>query len=802
MRLPYLPVMLLAGYRPGPHTLTIVSESTGDVLFEDGFELTTIWPDDAVGPSTWFVGAVGNEVEAAAWGGGQAGPQNIDIFPAMGTRRLAIVLVDTASQRYTTDPTELDDLRNRWLDLVLNGIDDGGVTVSVRQYYREVSFDKFDISAEIFGPFQLSGEFEEYIHDNGKFKGGYPQAVITAADGAIDYNNIDTVVCVLRGVDGPTPVASQGAHPMASRGDSGPMTTADGDKKIGIVSMPHELLGQKLHTELIHELGHNLRLADQYRPLVTTRNLSLWDPMDRVGPMPHFCLAHRMMLGWIEADWVRSFDFQSIPQPVDEVLTLHPVAAGAPPGNQFSGIEIRIADGWNYYFEYRGAQAGQIGDQNLPEDGIVLVTDVQRDTSTSPITRPWILLAPQVGASQQPVLSVDEFFEQDDTTTPDFPVRLRVTVQAADADGAQVRVQYGVVGQPDPSIRPWPAAPDRRYQSPDIEVQNARTQSDPAWFNTPWQGEVNDVIARIKNRGTVDAPGVTAIFSVKDLTVGDTPETVLGTDTNDIPAGDTVEFQVFWQPPREGHFCLVVRVPLYQTPGAASVVEMTELNNRAQSNYDRFISDAASPAVRRVASIAVANPFAARTRVFIVLGQDNPLFRTYLEHQWLALEPGETRQVEVMMEYAGAVRAGDLFVTDPNHPDILSFQRLPNRITFSAYIEDPGDDPTHAMEFSGGTDIEVVTARATRFDPFKLDGKRAGGRIVTCDTGEMVTQGKVIIITTLDDDQSYKTLDLADFQAGVFEIGMEGEFDTIRAYYAPAHGFGDAYSDTIQVSPV
>ena len=80
------------------------------------------------------------------------------------------------------------------------------------------------------------------------------------------------------------------------------------------------------------------------------------------------------------------------------------------------------------------------------------------------------------------------------------------------------------------------------------------------------------------------------------------------------------------------------------------VPEMTELNNEAQSNYGRFISATSVP-LRLVTSVKVGNPFAVRTRVFILPRHTNPVYRTYLQNQ-LWLDPGETRKVEVMYEFA------------------------------------------------------------------------------------------------------------------------------------------------------
>jgi hypothetical protein len=82
--------------------------------------------------------------------------------------------------------------------------------------------------------------------------------------------------------------------------------------------------------------------------------------------------------------------------------------------------------------------------------------------------------------------------------------------------------------------------------------------------------------------------------------------------------------------------------PLYQSPANPAVVEMTELNNLAQSNYDRFISTTSTPS-REISTMEVGNPYPVRTRIWINAGNSNPLYRTFLEHSWVYLDPGETR---------------------------------------------------------------------------------------------------------------------------------------------------------------
>ena len=143
------------------------------------------------------------------------------------------------------------------------------------------------------------------------------------------------------------------------------------------------------------------------------------------------------------------------------------------------------------------------------------------------------------------------------------------------------------------SARPIPRsargrrAPTTRWQSPDIEVRNERNKTDPAFFNTPWVGHDNTVVAKVTNQGSVDAPQVTVDFSVKDYTVTTIPEESIGSDTRDVPTGATVEFSAPWNPPSEGHFCTVARIKLYQNPTTLQV-EASQLEGRLAEQLRLF----------------------------------------------------------------------------------------------------------------------------------------------------------------------------------------------------------------------
>lgn len=789
-------ILLLAGYEPGRYVIQALKRGSTTVVSEGTFIVNALWSDERVGPTRWFDGIGEGYTSSAAWGGGSDEPQNIAVTPAVGTRRVAILFVDTSSQRYTTNATEMQGHRDRWLDEIVNGINAGGVTRSARLFYREASYDNFDLSAQAFGPVQLPGTFDDYFNADGSPKGAYYQACFTAGDSIINYNNFDTLLCVSQSVTGPP---AKSAWPYASIGNWGPYTTADGNLNRGVISMPNEwgtTDNREVYETFSHELGHNLGLGDQYTPSVPGRNPGSWEMMHDDDSFPHFSIAHRMMLGWVEADWLEPFNFQSMAAPVDETVTLSPVELGAPAAGYKIGAEIRLANGWNYYFEYRDDQTIQIGDRNLPTDAKILGTDVVSSPYEPPISRPAILLLNNDGDGDGAVLGNGQDYEEVDTTDPVYPTDFKIDVSGIDGTKADLRVRYGVNSRPDPSIRPWPAGPGRQWQSPDIEVRNARNQADPAWFNVPWVGNPNTVIASVKNNGGLDAPSVRVNFYVKNCNIGGAPETFLGTEVQNIPAGATVDFSTTWTPPSTGHYCVVVRIPLYQLPSDPAVVEMTELNNLAQSNYDRFISGTSSPGERIVSSVEVGNPYPIRTRIFVVGNQSNPLYRTYLGANWVTLDPGETYTIPVMYEFS--LDPQEL----PDDPDLLEafeiYYRQPNDVGFAAFIEDPRDNPRHAIQVLGGTQSQILTGRATEFSEFEVGEHFAQGLIVTRDDGSVVPHGTVILSLTVRGGRSPEIQNhTVEVHNGAFAIEFEERWQRAWATFIPAAGYADCESEIL-----
>lgn len=819
-------IMLLAGTQPGRWAFRAVEAATGTLLAEEPFEVSTEWPDESEGPAVQFVGESRAFVFGSAWGGGPSGPQNVDVIPASGTRRVAIILVDTTSARYPGDAPTMNGIRTEWQTELMGVTDPDGVVRGARQYYQETSFGRYDLSlvgGQVHGPFNLPGSFTDYYTWNTArsvwwANGNLFQACVTAAQGQVDFDQVDTLICVMRTVPATATMAARFAWPVAGGGTftyQRPGSATNSSRAFPCLTMPEDWEardsnGRRTHETLSHEIGHNLGMGDLYMNLagydaaIQARDVGTWELMSNENPLPQLSLPHRLMLGWVRPQWVQSFNFVG-GGGVDQTVTLHAAeltGMTGPPAGRLAGVEVRRADGWNYYFEYRAGQATQISDRALPTDRRVLGTDVVSPTFTVPQSRRGIILLPNDPDGDGPVLGAGADYEEAD---PSGPAQFSLDVVSTTADSARVRVRYGSGGRPDPSIRPWPGGDN--WQSPDIEITNARSATRAEWRNTPWAGQTNTITANVTNRGDFVATSVRVNFYVKDFTVGNAPETLIGSDVRTIPAGGTVGFTTTWTPPANtpdngAHYCVVARIPLYQDPGNPAIVELTELNNVAQSNYTRFISATASPASRRLTSLQVSNPYSERTRVWVVPQQSTAWYRTYVEHSWMWLDPGEVATVAVMVESLWG---------DPAYPELRDYEgaffERPHDMSLVGLIENPLDPQLHTAEIMGGASIRVMTGRATRIRLRRLDDDVAIGTVVTVDDGRPVTYGDVLVSLKPDgaaEKALYRQAQLDQngtftIELGVFDLLQEYRVVVAQAHYLGAYALADSDSRAVEL---
>jgi M6 family metalloprotease-like protein len=809
--------LLIVGGAVGAHKVVMLENATNSALATAEFTITDHWSDQNAGPPGFYTTTASFD-GASGWGGGPNTPQNLNVLPRVGVWRTMVMMVDTDSGRWPTDAPTMAANQTAILGHVTNGINVGGDTRSARQYYEENSqftptpARGLTLSVrnnQAFGPVGLPNVWTDYfeqkkdddgnvIDDRWSSSGGTVQTIVSRAlaDSVAtlaDFSNIDALIIVVSSPDatGPAPARFVWPHATTSAREflCGPNAMTD-RRSFNFVFVPLDFAahdGRQMHSTLSHELGHTLGLLDlydfpQYSTDITNRLTTDWEMMaGSRDTLPHYTISNKMRMGWIQAGHLKLYNFQGS-SAVTQDTTLHAAELGDPPAGRFKAIEIRLGDGWNYYVEYRAEQSAQVTD-DLPTDRRVVITDVTSDTFTAPLARPSIVFVRNDIDGDGPLLGNGTDLEEKD---PGTQMDLKVEVISTAVDNAVVRVSYGSNGKPEPGIRPWTGGPN--WQSPDIEIRNAKASADPAhYFNVPWLGHDNTVVAKVKNAGDLLAKGVVVDFFVTEYSAGDGPWVPLGNSTKDVPPGAVVEFTAEWNPATDSHYCIIVRIRLYQDPGNLAVVDQNIYNNEARSNYTQFVSASASPSTRVGTTVLLANPFDESARVFADVKKTHPQHRVFISHQWLRVAGKGQQPIQVWDEALWGTREWDLLPGDPKTKRTpTALWEMPNRLSVSGWAERPFEADCGALTLTGGVGMRVSAGRATAIRVRAAKRNYVAGQVYYVDTGNGVTNGGTVLIEVRNSAGRYFTL--------ATEIGPDGTFG--RDFNNP---YGDA-TKTVEAS--
>jgi hypothetical protein len=852
-------ILLSAGWLTGEHELFVLHRPTGRQLGKTTFNVLDNWTDPKLGPSLATFGSVISGPSGGTWGGPDSGdfkvPQNVMVTPALGTRKVGVVLVDTDSARYPTDAalnTIIADLRNE----MLNGVNVGGKKRSVAEYFSRASDGMFQINlVGIVGPINLQGNWNSYFTMNGTqwvLNEDVDSTVIaqlvelnlnarmTGNAPVLDLSQMDTLIYVFRSVSSTPPnPADRFVWPRATLQTKTQLVDYQFDsyelpiyRGIARITMPDDWAAREsipasagavpsrrqFHETVSHEMGHNLGLVDQYTPVVAnpdgTRRIAdrnevggtnnSWELMSWERDLPLPSAAHRLILGWLRKDWVKLYN-PGIVGRVDETITLYAASIGRPPAGSYGAAEVRIEDGKNYYFEYR-PNTGSIVDPNPPEINAVLGTEAEFRSSKL-TNKPNILLVqedPDAVVDRGAFAAGEDYRDTDTSSGSTFTNEFIVDVVNTTADAATVRVRYAADDKPDPQLTPW--SPSSNWQSPDIEVINGRSVENPETFrNIPWEGHDNTVVARVRNGGTSIARGVTVRFFYKDFTLDGGDEHPLGEQKQDIPAGGQVTFTApeVWKPAlvwyevglymSQQHACLIARIEPFFDP-VSKVWEVTPENNEAMSNYTWMASTFASPATREVTAVGVQNTFDQPAYVYFTVHQPHPLFRTYLDHRWVHLKPRESKQILVMVEALyGDKRFDEL---------TQRFQHGERRVATTLRLTALGDTrQTCTATVMGGVSILAITGVDTHFKRFEAHDGHAKGEVVRTDTGDGV-DGKVLISILPEQPDERRSEIVHEVQAvgGQFFVQVPTpQQSIIQAHFLGGFPFGPSDSKVVRV---
>ena len=712
---------VLGGPLPGERTLVATEKATGQVLATRRFRVLGGWPDTEVGPPQVVSGA--RQLYAkGGWGGGPAAPQNIRTHPAPEEYRIAVAVFRCKSSASAiSEPGPAADRRDELTQHVVGTVGD-----SVDRWFREVSYADTPNGAgpapkgtrirllkdavigpidvpyafgELFTPGdaadeygswdprpdtwdRLGGTFSTFVLDDPvELPGGAPRPVMQMADAV--------VFTILPGSDEPVDVAGTtvGALWTWAFASDAQVYWKPSDGSTTFTRKPATCMPAAISaghpspwaekeyvTTMVHELGHTLGMPDLYEKPgfpaeIGGRYVGSWEMMATDVTMPHLSLPHRMRLGWIDPSWVEVCDFSKNPATREVTLqALETLSRSGPGAGRKAGIEIRLRDGWNYYFEHRRDQPGQIGDQMLPADA-VLGTDVFQ-AKADDMARPLILLLPNDVDGDGPVLEVaTSDYEESDVTNPDRMNDFRLTrilpPLGATPDDVRVRVEY--LGAHRAELQLRPARGNGEWKSPDIGVTG------PSGTDVVVKGQKHRIRMTVRNAGTKAADRVTLRVGWLPFTTTPGAWTALPPPpAQPIGAKSSAVFEVEWTVPQSvtvpdatgtpieaEHFCVRVDVDRYVDPLDPTGDEIVVHNNWAQSNFGTAVTGQSSPSSREGTAVVAANPFPTRALQRHVVEQTGEEFRLFLDEGWRVVDAGATTATRLAFEsFAGDPRRG------------------------------------------------------------------------------------------------------------------------------------------------
>lgn len=172
----------------------------------------------------------------------------------------------------------------------------------------------------------------------------------------------------------------------------------------------------------------------------------------------------------------------------------------------------------------------------------------------------------------------------------------------------------------------------------------------------------------------------------------------------------------------------------------------------------------------------------------MITEQTNPLYRSYVEHEWVRLGPGESKTVRIMVEYAG-----EDYLKDGGDPTTLEkFFYIPNELVVSGLAR-PSQGGCFAYP-TGGASLKVDQGLEIAFKT--LEARDAGGEhlltgeLYVKGTGAPAPNGQVLI--TLDPGTKPVTLGPVPTTNGSFQYpSPAGTWNEAEVYYIAPQGYGD-----------
>jgi len=180
--------------------------------------------------------------------------------------------------------------------------------------------------------------------------------------------------------------------------------------------------------------------------------------------------------------------------------------------------------------------------------------------------------------------------------------------------------------------------------------------------------------------------------------------------------------------------------------------------------------------------------------VYFTINQPHPLYRTYIDHRWVYLQPGERRQVLVMVESLLGDQRFDTIVREFKHQE----RRIMTTLRLSAL----GDTrSTCTATVLGGASILAVAGIGTEFRRFDIRGGRGEGFVARTDTGAGVNGPVLVSIMPRKlETNRQEIIRQVTAQGGRFVVEVGESMDArVQAHYLGTYPYGPCDSRELKV---
>jgi len=291
-------------------------------------------------------------------------------FPTTGNRKLVCILMGFKDKAFSKTQADFDNLFNQ-VNYTANG-----ATGSVKDYYLENSYNQFNLTVTVAGPYTASQNMSYYGANDANGYDVNPEALvneaITAADAAVNYADfdndgdgyVDGVYIIYAGygeeADAPTNTIWAHAYHITDK-------TLDG-KIIKNYSCSAELSGNSGSTitaigVICHEFGHVLGAPDYYDTDYETGEqfdgTGGWDLMasgswnnDGITPAHHNAYTKVMVYGWGNATTLNDGTTVTIPSSKTNANAFYKINTATT--NEYYLIENRQRTGFDAYIPGHG----------------------------------------------------------------------------------------------------------------------------------------------------------------------------------------------------------------------------------------------------------------------------------------------------------------------------------------------------------------------------------------------------------------------------------------------------------------